>query len=118
MGGRTAFLAAATVPVACAVSYYGGGIAPNPMTGGLLARAGDIQAPCLFFWGGLDKHITPEQTLAVTQAMREAGKVWTSVEFSFADHGFSCDARASYNAEATKQAWAMTLAFLETHLGG
>jgi carboxymethylenebutenolidase len=37
------------------------------------------------------------------------------VEFSFADHGFFCDARANYNAEAAKEAWSLTLAFLSSH---
>ena len=37
------------------------------MTPGLLNRAGDLHAPQLFFWGGLDKHIGPEQTQAVAE---------------------------------------------------
>jgi carboxymethylenebutenolidase len=37
------------------------------------------------------------------------------VEFSEADHGFYCDARPSYNAVAAKQAWPLTLAFLNTY---
>jgi len=40
---------------AAAVSFYGGGIAPA-----LLDRAAKLQAPSLFIWGGMDKHITPE----------------------------------------------------------
>jgi carboxymethylenebutenolidase len=34
-----------------------------------------------------------------------------------ADHGFNCDARASYNAEAAKQARDRSLEFLKKHLG-
>jgi carboxymethylenebutenolidase len=116
MGGRVSFLTNSILPIKAAISYYGGGIAPNPMSPGLLGRAGNLHAPQLLFWGGLDKHIGPEQTQAVTEALRKAGKVFVNVEFSDADHGFSCDARPSYNAKATKQAWALSLAFLNCYL--
>jgi carboxymethylenebutenolidase len=51
----------------------------------------------------------------VNAALREAKKSFVNVEFSFADHGFFCDVRASYNAEAAGEAWALTLAFLGRH---
>jgi carboxymethylenebutenolidase len=116
MGGRVSFLTNSILPVKAAVSFYGGGIAPNPMGPGLLSRAGDLHAPQLLFWGGLDKHIGPEQTQAVAEALREAGKPFVNVEFSDADHGFSCDVRASYNPAAARQAWALTHAFLNCYL--
>jgi carboxymethylenebutenolidase len=115
MGGRVAYLADCIVPLACGISYYGGGIAPSQYFPSLLHRAKELQAPMLFFWGGLDQHITPEQTQAVTSALREAKKPFVNVEISYADHGFSCDARPQYNADATAQAWALTLAFLDTN---
>ena len=115
MGGRTACLAALTVPLACSVSYYGGGIAPNPMFPNLMDRLKDLGAPMLFFWGGLDQFIPAESVRAVTDALRAARKPHVNVEFSFADHGFFCDARANYNAEAAKEAWSLTLAFLSSH---
>ena len=69
----------------------------------------------MFFWGGLDQHIGPDQVQAVNSSLREAKKPYINVEFSFADHGFFCDARPSYNAEAATEAWALTLAFLGRH---
>jgi carboxymethylenebutenolidase len=118
MGGRVSFLANAVLPLQCAVSYYGGGIAPGPRANApsLLDRAKDLHAPMLCFWGGKDAHITKSHTRAVADAIDNAGKPHTEVTFSYADHGFFCDARASYNPAAAKQAWAMTLAFFETHL--
>jgi carboxymethylenebutenolidase len=116
MGGRAACLAALTVPLACSISYYGGGIAPNPRNAGLLDRLKGLRTPMLFFWGGKDSHIGPEQTQAVVAALRAAKKTYVNVEFSDADHGFFCDARGSYNAAAAAQAWPLTLAFLSTHL--
>jgi carboxymethylenebutenolidase len=116
MGGRAAFLASTILPLQCAVSYYGGGIAPNAFyPTGLLDRVKDVGAPLLLFWGGRDKHIGPEQMNAVTEALRAEGKDFTNVEFSDADHGFFCDARPSYRARAAAQAWPLTLAFLAQH---
>jgi carboxymethylenebutenolidase len=117
MGGRTAFLAALTLPLAGAISYYGGGIAPNATNAGLLGRASGIQAPLLLFWGGRDKHIPPEQVRAVTDALRAAGKNFVNVEISNADHAFFCDARASYSPAAALLAWPLTLAFLRAKSG-
>ncbi|MGB6598615.1 MAG: dienelactone hydrolase family protein [Candidatus Acidiferrum sp.] len=112
MGGRAAFLAAITLPLAGAVSYYGGGIAPNATNPGVLGRASGIQSRVLLFWGGRDKHIPPEQVRAVTDALRAAGKNFVNVEISNADHGFFCDARPSYSPSAALLAWPLTLAFL------
>jgi carboxymethylenebutenolidase len=115
MGGRAAVLAAITLPLECAVSFYGGGIAPNPMNPGFLNRIKDLQAPVLLFWGGRDQHITADQRAAVADALKAAGKSYVIVEFSEGDHGFLCDARASYNPVAAAQAWPLTLAFLNTY---
>ena len=118
MGGRVSTLAAITVPLTCGVSYYGGGIAPSQFNPGLLGRLKDLQAPMLFFWGGQDQHIPPESVAAVTSALRAANKAFSNVEFSFADHGFFCDQRASYNRQAASLAWPLTLAFFDTYVAG
>jgi len=117
MGGRCAFLAGLTVPVNCAVSYYGGGIAPNQYMPGLIDRAAEMKAPVLMFWGGKDGMIPPSAVQSVTEALRAAGKEFANVEFSWADHGFVCDQRGSFNQAAYNQAWPLTLAFLATHIG-
>jgi len=109
MGGRISFLANSILPLRAAASYYGGGIAP-----GLLDRAANLHAPMLFFWGGLDKHIPPEQRNAVIDAVRFADKSYANVEFSDADHGFNCEERASYQPRAARQAWALLLEFLKS----
>ncbi len=108
LGGRAAFLAAAELTLKAAVSFYGGGIAPS-----LLDRAPKIGAPILLVWGGLDKHITPEAVAAVSKSLRDAGKPFVEAVFAAGDHGFHCDARASYHAASAAQAWALTLQFLK-----
>jgi carboxymethylenebutenolidase len=118
MGGRCAFLAGLITPLACAVSYYGGGIAPYQFGPGLIDRAAELKAPILLFWGGKDYMIPPEAVQSVTGALRSAKKTFASVEFSWADHGFFCDARPNYDAAASAQAWPLTLAFLESNFAG
>jgi carboxymethylenebutenolidase len=113
MGGRMSFLACATVPLRAAISFYGARIAPA-----LLPHAVNLHGPVLFFWGGKDKHIGQDQISAVVDACRDAGKAYINVEISDADHGFFCDARASYNPAAAKEAWSLTRAFLEAHVKG
>jgi carboxymethylenebutenolidase len=75
-----------------------------------------LQAPMLFYWGGLDKHIPPEQHHGFTQLLRDAGKQYVDIEFSNADHGFFCDERSAYNREAASESWALTLSFLKNRL--
>jgi carboxymethylenebutenolidase len=118
MGGRVAFLADAELPLQAAVSYYGGGIAPNPqgMFPGLLGRAKELHGPILLFWGGRDDHIGLDQTRAVEDALRAAGKHFVQVTFSGVGHGFFCDERPSYDANAARQSWALTLTFFESYL--
>lgn len=111
LGGQVAFVANAVLPLQAAVSYYGGG---------LHTRAGlapQLHAPHLFYWGGQDQHISKEQREQIVQAVDEAGKPYINAVISYADHGFNCDARASYNPAAAAEAWAMTLAFFKQKLG-
>jgi carboxymethylenebutenolidase len=113
MGGRCSFLANSALPLKAAVSFYGTAIAPAH-----LGRAAQQNGPVLFFWGGLDSRIPRDQTRSVIDAMAEAKKTFVNVEFSDADHGFFCDARASYKESAAKQAWALALKFLEIYTRG
>jgi carboxymethylenebutenolidase len=110
MGGRMAFIANLELPLKAAVSFYGGGIPA------LLPRTSELHAPHLFVWAGLDKNITHEIREQVALAMTAAGKEFTSVVVSNAEHGFNCDERAAYNPAAANEAWAMTLAFLANRL--
>jgi carboxymethylenebutenolidase len=112
MGGRASFLANSVLPFKAAISYYGGRIVPD-----LINRAPDLHGPMLFIWGGLDKHIPPDQTAAVVDGLRKAGKTFMNVEVSYADHGFFCNERSAYNAAASREAWALTLEFLKNNIG-
>ncbi|HUB59827.1 MAG TPA: dienelactone hydrolase family protein [Puia sp.] len=112
LGGRVSFLANAILPLSAAVSYYGGYMDK------LTDIAPQLHAPQLFFWGGKDQHIPKEVIDKVVGAMQAAGKSYTSVVISDADHAFSCDERPSYNPAAAKEAWAHTLTFFSSRLKG
>jgi carboxymethylenebutenolidase len=88
----------------CCVGYYPGGI-------GKFA-AEEPSCPVLLHFGGDDTHIGADQIEAVRSAHPE-------VEIHIypgAEHGFNCDARASYNPPSAKLARERTLAFLKTHV--
>jgi carboxymethylenebutenolidase len=111
LGGRVSFVANTAIPIVAAVSYYGGGIPP------VLEKVESLHAPQLFFWGGLDKHIGQDQIDTVVSAMNKAGKPFTNIVISNADHGFNNDERPAYNPEAAKEAWAMSMAFFRNKFG-
>ncbi|HEY5093807.1 MAG TPA: dienelactone hydrolase family protein [Candidatus Eremiobacteraceae bacterium] len=106
MGGRVSYIANATVRLRAAVSYYGS-VPPD-----LLDLAQRQHGPLLMYWGGKDKHITPDHYRAVADALSQHGKLHEQVVFSQADHGFFCDRRSSYEPGAAVQSWALTQEFL------
>ncbi|HKJ94755.1 MAG TPA: dienelactone hydrolase family protein [Gammaproteobacteria bacterium] len=112
LGGRVAFLANLALPLAGAISFYGGGIP------GLADRFSQGSGPHLLVWGGRDHAIDREQREATERGLDEAGRLYTSIVFSEAGHGFFCDRRDSYAPSAAAQAWPLTLAFLEQVIPG
>ncbi|MRG97046.1 dienelactone hydrolase family protein [Polyangium spumosum] len=110
MGGRLSFVANGVAKLRCAVSFYGN-IAPDK-----LAYAETQSGPVLLIWAGKDPYISLESTRSTVDALRKHEKPYVSIEFSQYDHGFFCDARSNYDAVAAAQAWALTLAFLKSHL--
>jgi len=110
LGGRVSFVANTVLPLAAAVSYYGGGLDT------LASEAVHMHAPHLFFWGGKDTHIPPEKIDTIINAVKAAGKDYINTVISYADHGFHCDERGSYHPLAAKEAWATTLAFFANRL--
>ncbi|PIQ28377.1 dienelactone hydrolase family protein [bacterium (Candidatus Blackallbacteria) CG17_big_fil_post_rev_8_21_14_2_50_48_46] len=111
LGGRLSFLANAWIPLKAAVSFYGAGIAENH-----LELCEYLHAPQLFFWAGQDPWIQPESHQKLTQKLRELKKDFVTVEFANVDHGFACDARSNYDFNAARQAWSLSLSFLDSYL--
>jgi carboxymethylenebutenolidase len=107
MGGRLAYLAAATAGVDAASCFYGGGIHDH------LHYAGDVRCPIQFHYGERDSMIPPAAVQKVQTAF--AGKP-AEVFLYPADHGFNCWERASYEPRAAALAHARTLAHFAQHL--
>jgi len=105
-GGTVAWLAAAKLDgLSCSIPYYGGGIY------GFKEEKPRVPVLCQF--GELDKSPSPEQAREIIAAQ-------PSISYFFypgAGHGFNCNMRGSYNAEAAKLAKQRTLEFLAKHLG-
>jgi carboxymethylenebutenolidase len=108
MGGRLAYLTAASTDVDAAVAFYGGGIHQQ------LERAADIRCPMQFHYAERDDHITMDAVQRVRQAF--AGKAAEVHVYPGAMHGFNCWARASYHAPSAALAHARTLAFFAEQL--
>lgn len=79
--------------------------------------AKDLHAPHLFFWGGRAAHISKDNIKAIIDAVDAAGKPYLNTIISYADPGFNCDERPSYNKDADAGAGTLTLAFLKEKPG-
>jgi len=110
LGGRLAYLAAATTGVDAAVAFYGGGIH------GQLDRAAAVKCPIQFHYADHDDNIPPAAVASVRDAF--VGKPAEVFVYPSAHHGFNCWARASYDAAAAALAHGRALAFLAEKLFG
>jgi carboxymethylenebutenolidase len=108
LGGRLAYLAAATAGVDAAVAYYGGGIQD------MLELAPKIRCPMQFHYGALDANI-PLSAVDKVRAAMAAQSADVHV-YDSADHGFNCWARGSYHAASAALAHGRTLQFLAERL--
>jgi carboxymethylenebutenolidase len=103
-GGTLAYLAAARLEVAAAVSYYGGG------TSRFLAERPRV--PVMYHFGERDAHIP----LTAVEAVRAANPE-SPLYLYPADHGFNCADRASFDAPSSALALERSLSFLHEYVG-
>jgi carboxymethylenebutenolidase len=108
LGGRLAYLTAATTDVDAAAAFYGGGIHQQ------LERAAAVRCPMQFHYAERDDHI-PLDAVERVRAAVAGSEVFV---YPGAMHGFNCWARASYHAPSAALAHGRTLAFLSTTLQG
>ncbi|MFO0575038.1 MAG: dienelactone hydrolase family protein [Polyangia bacterium] len=125
IGGHLTYLAAASLPIQAAASFYGGGIAgwdiplnqPAPtitLTPGIAKN--DCRILCLF--GEKDGMIPAAQRTAIATALTDAGARHEIVVYPDADHGFFCDQRGSFHAPSRDDAWQRVQALFAEELGG
>ncbi len=106
-GGLIVYLAACRLgdKLACASGYYGGGI---------VSYLDEKPAmPLMLHFGSLDASIPLPEVERIGEAFPEVAIHL----YEGADHGFNCDRRSQYNAEAAAQALERTLGLFAEHLG-
>jgi len=105
MGGSVAFLAAARLDgLACAVGYYGGQIAASCDE--------KPRVPTMLHFGDQDQSIPMTDVDKIKKARSE-----TPIYVYHAGHGFHCDERASFNAEAAQVAACRSQEFFLKNIG-
>jgi len=105
MGGSVAFLSATRLSgLSCAVGYYGGQIAQH-----CDERA---KVPTMLHFGDQDQSIPMTDVEKIKKAQPEL-----PIFVYHAGHGFHCDERASFNAEAAQVAACRSQEFLLKHVG-
>lgn len=105
-GGHVAYLAATLPEIKATASFYGAGIAVMTPGGGAptMTRTSDIQGKLYAFFGTQDPLIPVEQIDQVEAAL-QTHQIDHQVFRYAAGHGFFCEQRSDYNAEAAGDAW-------------
>ena len=105
MGGTIAFLAAAEATgLSAAVCYYGGHI--------IKMVDKTPKCPTQMHFGEKDASI-PMSDVETIKKKHPQCEIFV---YPDAGHGFNCDERGSYNADATKLAWQRSVEFLRKHV--
>ena len=78
--------------------------------------AGDVKAPVLGLYAGLDQNITAQNIEDMRKALAAAGNTTSRIDvFPDAQHGFNADYRPSYNEKDAKEGWARMLAWFKAN---
>lgn len=106
-GGHVTYLAATLPEIQATASFYGAGIATNTPGGGspTITLTPQISGTIYCFFGTEDSLIPIEQVDQIEAELKKH-QIQHQVFRYKADHGFFCDHRGSYNAEAATDAWA------------
>jgi carboxymethylenebutenolidase len=114
-GGRHSWLAAARGHgLAGAIGFYGRPGVGADGSPGPAQRAAELEAPILGLMGGADAGIPAEDVAAFETALAAAGVEHELVTYDGAPHSFF-DRRQDEFADASDDAWARVVAFLERH---
>lgn len=110
LGGKLAYLSAATCAIDCAVCYYGVGIDQS------LDHAGAIECPVVMHFGGRDPFSPPEAIDRICAAFAGRNEVHVHV-YEDADHAFNRWGNDHYVPAAAALAHSRSLAVLRRTLG-
>jgi carboxymethylenebutenolidase len=118
MGGRVAFLMAATNPnFRAAVDFYGGGVykawgdGPAPSE-----RAAEIHCPIQGHFGELDKNPPADEMRTLDAELTRLGKPHEFYFYPNAGHAFNRKGWDGYRPDADAVSWPRTVDFFRKHL--
>jgi len=117
-GGHVAYLTATLPEIQAIASFYGAGIAtmcPGE-TEPTIARTKDISGTLYAFFGNEDASIPTEQVDRIEAELSKHNVAHKIFRYDGAGHGFFCDRRSSYNAEAAHDAWGKAMELFATVL--
>jgi carboxymethylenebutenolidase len=120
MGGWASMLAACELPIAAAISFYGGGLVhPRPGIGftPLIDRLGSIRCPVLLVYGAKDAGIPPEDVSAVQSRLASLNKDHEVEVYPEGGHGFFCEDRSVYDRASAEASWQRSTVWLASKLG-
>lgn len=105
-GGHVTYLAATLADIKATASFYGAGIATGTPGGGpaTITLTPKITGTIYCFFGTVDTLIPNEETEEIEAELKKH-QIKHKVFRYPADHGFFCDRRGSYNAEAAVDSW-------------
>ena len=111
-GGTQTYRVASTFDVACAVSYYGSGIAS------MLDGVATLHCPIIFHFGDADPYIPNDEVDAIRAATAARHDV-VVYQHAGGKHAFDNHHAPHFSQpEIAAEAWQTTAAFLFAHLGG
>ncbi|WP_373480791.1 dienelactone hydrolase family protein [Geminocystis sp.] len=117
-GGLVVYLTATLPDIKATASFYGAGIAnwcPNENFA-TIDKTKDIKGKIYCFYGEKDPSIPLEQVAQIETQLQKDNISHQIFRYSNADHGFFCDARASYHQESAQDAWEKVLELFKTSL--
>ena len=121
MGGRVAWLAAASNPnFKAVVPYYGGNLMTTWGAGETppFDLANNIDCPMLFHFGEIDANPSQDDMRKLDAELDRLGKAHQFHTYAGADHAFMNPAGGRYNEDAAVASWPRTLEFFAQHLKG
>ena len=119
-GGRITWLYAAHAPVKAGVAWYGRlqGVKNDLQPMYPVDLVGQLKAPVLGLYGGLDQGIPLESVEAMKAALKQGSASAKASEFVIypdAPHAFHADYRPSYREQSAKDGWERMLAWFRQH---
>ncbi len=121
MGGRIAWLMAASNPIFKAtVPFYGGHIF-LPWGSGTQTPfdiTNNINCPILFHFGEIDANPSQDDMRVLDDELTKLGKPHQFFVYPHADHAFADHTGARYHRESAEVSWPRTLDFFAAHLKG